>query len=130
MPIPADSLQVVNTFTEVNSLQHTVDATTFGLNIIFPIGNVVRALLVGFNIYNVNCRNNKYISSPSSIYAYGGPILYLILQIYLLFCLLLWLDGGNLPSLFRRNQKQQDHEHELHATTQDAEDEKNVSTDN
>jgi ATP-binding cassette, subfamily A (ABC1), member 3 len=29
-----------------------------------------------------------------------------------------------MPNLFRRNQSQQDHEHELHAITQDVEDEK------
>ncbi|KAE9373139.1 ABC transporter [Stipitochalara longipes BDJ] len=115
---------VVNTFTKASSLQHTVDATTFGLNILFPIGNVVRALLVGLNIYNVNCRNNRYISSPNSIYAYGGPILYLVLQICFLFCLLLWLDGGNIPSFLQRSQTQQDHEHELQAITQDVVEEK------
>lgn len=84
----------------------------------------MRALLVGFNIYNVNCRSNKYISTPNSIFAYGGPILYLVLQICFLFFLLLWLDGGNNLGFLRRKHGQQDSEHQLHTTTQDVEDEK------
>jgi ATP-binding cassette subfamily A (ABC1) protein 3 len=73
-----------------------VDAITFALDLLFPVGNVIRALLVGLNVCAVSCRNGAHISYGGSIYAYGGPILYLCIQIVFLFGLLLWLERGHL----------------------------------
>ncbi|KAH8896791.1 P-loop containing nucleoside triphosphate hydrolase protein [Thozetella sp. PMI_491] len=89
-------------FTPAGSLQSTEDATTFTLGLIFPIGNVFRAILVGLNIYLAACHNNVQVAYPGSIYAYGSPILYLIIQIIFLFALLLWLDRGEI-SIFPHN---------------------------
>jgi ATP-binding cassette, subfamily A (ABC1), member 3 len=74
--------------------------TTFTLNLLFPIGNVFRALIIGLNVYIVACRNDALISYPGSIYAYGGPIFYLCLQVLFLFSLLMWLDRGTRISAF------------------------------
>jgi len=53
----------------------------------------VRASLVGLNVYIVDCRNGDFVHHPGSIYAYGGPILYLCLQVCFLFWLLNWLEN-------------------------------------
>jgi ATP-binding cassette, subfamily A (ABC1), member 3 len=79
-----------------------LDGTTFGLSLVFPISNVFHAILVGLNVYLSSCRDNVQIAYPGSIYAYGGPILYLVLQIVFLFALLLWLDRG-MVSIFPHN---------------------------
>lgn len=71
------------------------DGTAFGLGLIFPIQNLMRGLAVSLNMYIVRCRGQTMITDPSSIYAFGGPIMLLILQIIGLFCLLLWLEGGS-----------------------------------
>jgi ATP-binding cassette, subfamily A (ABC1), member 3 len=71
----------------------TLDGTTYGLGLIFPIQNLLRAMALSLNQYIVRCRGNTVIDDPSSFYAYGGPIFLLILQIIALFSLLLWLDG-------------------------------------
>jgi ATP-binding cassette subfamily A (ABC1) protein 3 len=76
-----------------------MDATTFSLNLIFPIGNVFRALVIGLNVFLVSCRNDEFPPYPGSIYAYGGPILYLCIQVVALFALLMYLDKGVLPTL-------------------------------
>ncbi|KAK9427506.1 hypothetical protein V1505DRAFT_379941 [Lipomyces doorenjongii] len=102
-------------------LQMAVDAITFALNIIFPVGNVTRSFIVGFNLYQVNCRNNQYISSGGSIYAYGGSILYLCIQIFVLFGLILLLEGGYFPRFFRRAHLADDTEHETHFVADDVE---------
>jgi ATP-binding cassette, subfamily A (ABC1), member 3 len=73
-----------------------MDATAVVFGLFFPIANVFRAILVGLNVYLSACRNNQPISYPGAIYAYGGPILYLCLQILVLLGLLLWLDRGEV----------------------------------
>jgi ATP-binding cassette, subfamily A (ABC1), member 3 len=37
---------------------------------------------------------------------YGGPILYLIVQIFVLFAILLWYDSGSIVAWYRRLRKQ------------------------
>ena len=72
----------------------TQDGLTFGLGIVFPIQNLVTAMSVGLNTNIIRCRGSDMVVDPSSIYAYGGPIMLLILQIIALFGLLLWVEGG------------------------------------
>ncbi|RYP08627.1 hypothetical protein DL764_001755 [Monosporascus ibericus] len=79
------------------------DGLTFGLGLLFPIQNLLTGIAMGLNTYIVRCRGLDMISDPGSIYAYGGPIMVLILQIIWLFCLLLWLEGGSFAWLSRRN---------------------------
>ncbi|KAI0385976.1 P-loop containing nucleoside triphosphate hydrolase protein [Hypomontagnella monticulosa] len=77
------------------------DGTAFGLGLIFPIQNLMRGLAVSLNMYIVRCRGQTMITDPSSIYAFGGPIMLLILQIIGLFCLLLWLEGGSFAWIMK-----------------------------
>jgi ATP-binding cassette, subfamily A (ABC1), member 3 len=100
-PVPADKSQFEEVFTDASVLDSTMNATTFSLDLIFPIGNVFRALLLGLNIFVVTCQGTELIPYPGSIYAYGGPILYLCIQICFLWFLLLWLDRGSFPTLAR-----------------------------
>jgi ABC-type multidrug transport system ATPase subunit len=71
----------------------TIDGTTYGLGIIFPIQNLMRAMALGLNQYIVRCRGTTSLDNPSDFHAYGGPICFLIIQIFGLFFFLLWLDG-------------------------------------
>ncbi|KAI0837728.1 hypothetical protein F5Y06DRAFT_63286 [Hypoxylon sp. FL0890] len=75
--------------------QVTNDGTAFGLGIIFPIQNLMRGMAVSLNMYIVRCRGQTMITNGGSIYAFGGPILLLILQIIGLFSLLMWIEGGS-----------------------------------
>ena len=71
----------------------------FGVYLILPIGNVFRALLIGLNVLEVGCKNGEP-TPPASIYAYGGPILYLVLQVIALLLIIVWIEGD--IALFRR----------------------------
>jgi len=115
----------VEAYTESSNLQVGFDGSTFWLNLIFPVGNVVRALLIGLNVYIVNCRDDQLVSNPGSIYAYGGPIFYLCIQICFFIWLILWLEKSQ--SLFkpRRKQGRNEAEHEFHNVIQEVNDEKN-----
>jgi ATP-binding cassette subfamily A (ABC1) protein 3 len=71
----------------------------FGLGIISPAVCLERALLIGLTQFAALCNGH----SAGSIYLFGGPILYLILQGVILFAILLWWDSSfKLPSLRRR----------------------------
>lgn len=72
---------------------------SFGLYLFLPIGNVFRALLLGLNVLQVGCKDGKHIP-PGSIYAYGAPILYLVIQIAVLLLIIVWIEGD--IALFRR----------------------------
>ncbi|KAF4460712.1 ATP-binding cassette sub-family A member 9 [Fusarium albosuccineum] len=76
-----------------NGGTQVMDATAFLLGFLFPVANLFRAMVVGLNVWAVGCRDKEVISYPGSIYAYGGPILLLCLQVLYLFAALLWLDG-------------------------------------
>ncbi|KAI0538264.1 hypothetical protein GGR58DRAFT_312330 [Xylaria digitata] len=91
------TLLVINTSRSGN--QVALDGTAYGLGLIFPIQNLLRAFTVSLNTYIVRCRGRSIVTYPGSIYAYGGPILLLVLQIIWLFVLLLWLEGARLPIL-------------------------------
>ncbi|TGJ84080.1 hypothetical protein E0Z10_g4677 [Xylaria hypoxylon] len=93
------TLLVINTSQSGN--QVALDGTAYGLGLIFPIQNLLRAFTVSLNTYIVRCRGNSIVTYPGSIFAYGGPILLLVVQIIWLFILLLWLEGARL-SVFSR----------------------------
>jgi len=85
---------------------------------------------VGFNVYLVNCRDNKYISAANSIYAYGGPVLYLCIQICFLSWFVPWVEGGRFPDVFQNRHHLTDQEHELRPMAPEVQDEKaRVETD-
>lgn len=70
-----------------------------------PVASMARTIIVGLNMFSLSCvgPNGSLATSFSSILLYGGPILYLILQILLLFGFLIWWDSGHqLPARLRR----------------------------
>ncbi|KAK2590442.1 hypothetical protein QQS21_011873 [Conoideocrella luteorostrata] len=72
---------------------------TFGLNIILPIGNVFRAAMLTLNVLQVACKDGRS-TTVGSIYAFGSPILYLVIQIAVLLLIIIWIEGD--LALFRR----------------------------
>ncbi|KAI1356903.1 hypothetical protein F5Y01DRAFT_321229 [Xylaria sp. FL0043] len=101
------SLLVLNLSQSGN--QVALDGTAYGLGLIFPIQNLLRAFTVSLNTYIIRCRGQSIVSYPGSIYAYGGPILLLVLQILWLFVLLIWLEGGRL-SVFSKQKTTPPHD--------------------
>ena len=98
-----DIQKLIQGYVDPTVIQSTTDAVTFSLGLIFPIMNVFKALAVGLNLFKVACRNDSNITYPGSIYAYGGPILILCLQIMLLSLLLVLADRDlSLPVIFRQ----------------------------
>ena len=64
---------------------------------------MMRALFVSINELSTNCRGpGVYVAFPGDISAYGGPILYLIVQSVVLFAFLVWWDSGATWNPLRR----------------------------
>lgn len=83
-----------------------ISGVSWGLGLFLPIGNLIRAMMVGFNIAGLGC-SNGVMKSEGSMDAYGGPILYLVIQVIALGTLSVWTDGGlpYIPLLSFRKRK-------------------------
>ncbi|KAF2396588.1 ABC transporter [Trichodelitschia bisporula] len=64
------------------------------IGIISPAAQLVRAVLVGLNLFSVLCSGSPPTKAtyPGGMTLYGGPVLYLIVQSALLFAFLVWCD--------------------------------------
>lgn len=80
-------------------VQRNTDTVSYLLDLIFPIGNVFRAMAIGLNLYQLGCRDKNISASPSSWFGYGFPMAYLCIQVVFLGALIVWIDGDlSLPS--------------------------------
>jgi len=70
------------------------------------MGSLIRSLFVALNIFSTTCSGRQLASYPGGILQYGGPILYLIVQVFFLFAILLWYDSGSVLAWYRRVRKQ------------------------
>ncbi|KAG9094469.1 hypothetical protein FS749_012405, partial [Ceratobasidium sp. UAMH 11750] len=76
----------------------------YTISLVSPVASVVRAAFVSVNLFSILCDGlgNYSPSSPSRINKFGGPIVYLIGWILILFALLMWIEYGKpLPKWLR-----------------------------
>ena len=90
------------TYAPVNRIDSYLLVVHFVVSAVAPIGSVVRSLFVTLNLFSVTCSGNEINDNPGSITLYGGPILYLFLQSFFCFGILLWFDSGNVGASFYR----------------------------
>ncbi|KAI1622059.1 ABC transporter [Exophiala viscosa] len=100
----------VLTYSPIEKIDSYVNICHFTIAAISPVANLTRALFVTLNIFSITCRDRQFASYPGSTTTFGGPILYLILQSFFLFGLLLWWDSGPLLRRWRGKQQQDDAE--------------------
>lgn len=90
------------TYVQVSKIDSTLLLSHFVISVFAPICSATRALFLATNLFSTACDGDELSTNPGALTAYGGPILYLIVQCFVLFGLLLWLDGGSVGSSFRR----------------------------
>ncbi|KAI0421583.1 hypothetical protein F5X98DRAFT_328761 [Xylaria grammica] len=93
---------VVQTYAPINKIDSYLLIVHFVISAFAPIGSIVRTLFLALNLFSAACDDQQLRSNPGSILAYGGPILYLILQCIFLFGVLLWYDSGAGRTLLNR----------------------------
>ncbi|KAJ9227162.1 hypothetical protein DTO027B5_830 [Paecilomyces variotii] len=89
----------VLTYAPTTKIDSYVNIAHFTIAIVTPVGSLARSMFVSLNIFSILCRDRQVAPYAGEITLYGGPILYLILQTFFLFGLLLWLESG--PTFFR-----------------------------
>jgi ATP-binding cassette, subfamily A (ABC1), member 3 len=119
----------VMTYAPVDKIDSYVNITHFAIATITPMGNLVRSMFVTLNIFSLTCRDRQLASYPGEITLYGGPILYLIVQFFLLSGLLLWLESGPKIPQLRARFKLEDSE-QMHNTDEDVTELERVSSSN
>ncbi|KAI9653278.1 MAG: hypothetical protein M1831_006113 [Alyxoria varia] len=87
------------TYGPVDQIDHFVSVAHFTIALVTPSGNMARSLLLTLNEFSLLCQNQQVAPYPGAISIYGGPVLYLIVQFFLLLAFLIWWDGGGRPSL-------------------------------
>ncbi|KAI0169026.1 P-loop containing nucleoside triphosphate hydrolase protein [Hypoxylon sp. FL1284] len=92
----------VITYAPVNEIDQSILVAHFVISIFVPIGSVVRAMFLALNLFSVTCDGDEVQGNPGALIAYGGPILYLVVQSVLLFGFLLWHDSGSGRTLLNR----------------------------
>jgi ATP-binding cassette, subfamily A (ABC1), member 3 len=95
----------VLTYSPPELVNQNLNIAHFSIAAISPVANLTRALFVALNVFSVTCRNREFASYAGSMTTFGGPILYLILQSFILFGILLWWDSGAFVRRFLAKRK-------------------------
>ena len=93
---------VILTYSPATDIDQNLDYAHFTIAAIAPSGNLMRSLLLTLNQFNLLCDGDEITDSPMSLDTYGGPVLYLVVQAFVLFGLLIILDSGWRPAFLRR----------------------------
>ncbi|CZR68367.1 related to ABC transporter [Phialocephala subalpina] len=96
---------VTLTYAPVNKIDSYLLIVHFTISLITPMGSLIRALFVALNLFSTTCSGKDIASYPGGILQYGGPVLYLIIQVFVLFAILLWYDSGSVLAWYRRIRK-------------------------
>ncbi|TQV92671.1 ABC transporter [Cordyceps javanica] len=62
---------------------------------IFPTGSLVRALMVALNVFSTTCDGFALRSNPGAMKAYGGPLVYLIVQCIFWFSMVVYFESSD-----------------------------------
>ncbi|KAG8734715.1 hypothetical protein FRC10_011501, partial [Ceratobasidium sp. 414] len=92
------------TYTRSSDTSKTLMTVHYTMSLVSPVTSVVRSAFVSVNLFSILCDGlgNYSPSSPLSMNKFGGPIVYLIGWILVLFSLLMWIEYGKpLPKLLR-----------------------------
>ncbi|TGO24720.1 hypothetical protein BPAE_0096g00260 [Botrytis paeoniae] len=93
------------TYAPINKIDSTLLVVHFVISVFTPMGSLIRAMFIALNLFSTTCSGEELAPHPGGILQYGGPILYLILQIIALFAILIWYDSGSVVAWFRRHRK-------------------------
>ncbi|KAH7029560.1 uncharacterized protein B0I36DRAFT_245663 [Microdochium trichocladiopsis] len=77
------------------SAQSNVMVAHYVISIVFPLGSLMRAMLVSLNVFFQACDGAEFVQSPGAMRAFGAPILYLVLQSLLYFGIL-WVNDSRV----------------------------------
>jgi ABC-type multidrug transport system fused ATPase/permease subunit len=94
---------VVLLYAPAASVDSTLLIVTYVLCAVSPACNIIRTLFVALNVFSLDCTESGVLRKDmASISLYGGPLLFLSLQIVVFTALLIWNELGSSWLLPRR----------------------------
>jgi len=90
----------IYTFVDAADLDSALDTTNYVFCALSPIVCLTHAFFVSLNSFSISCEGESLISYPGTMRLYGSSILFLCLQIVVLFSLLVLHDSGKLRMNF------------------------------
>ncbi|OJD12107.1 hypothetical protein AJ78_07243 [Emergomyces pasteurianus Ep9510] len=88
---------VTLTYVDASQQNSVLSIAYYSLGVTSPVHSFSRALYLSLNVFGATCRGREIAAYPGAMDVFGGPILYLFIQSFILFGILLWKDAG--PSL-------------------------------
>ncbi|ETN39041.1 uncharacterized protein HMPREF1541_07083 [Cyphellophora europaea CBS 101466] len=103
-------LFVIN-LSDATKAQSNIETAHYIIAIIFPGASLIRSMLVSLNVFSQACDGSEFIAYPGAMNAFGAPILYLAIQSFAYFCILLLSESkSRLSSLFSNKRPHHDAE--------------------
>jgi ATP-binding cassette subfamily A (ABC1) protein 3 len=103
---------VILTYAPAYAIDNYLTIFHWTVSLVSPAASLLRTQLLSLNSFSVLCNGNQEPSYAGALRIYGGPILYLIVQIILLFIALVWWDSGYRPAFLNREKGRQKHSEE------------------
>ncbi|KAK9463384.1 uncharacterized protein V1516DRAFT_667624 [Lipomyces oligophaga] len=100
----------VNTFAPALETDRILVHVHFALAAVCPMPNLIKALFLSLNLFTEMCDGEMVWSYFGNIRAFGGPILYLVMQSIVYFGVLVWWDSGRFRLRFTRKFRVEDAE--------------------
>ncbi|KAF1935977.1 P-loop containing nucleoside triphosphate hydrolase protein [Clathrospora elynae] len=100
---------VILTYAPAYAIDSYINYFHWTVSLVSPSASLLRTQLLSLNSFSVLCDGDHIPSYPGTLAVYGGPILYLVVQIILLFVALVWWDSGYRPPFFNREKSRQQH---------------------
>lgn len=97
------SFVFIISLSETSRAQGNVEIAHDVIAIIFPVGSLIRAMVVSLNVFSQACYGPELVAYAGDMKAYGAPILYLTLQCIVYFCILLLSESKTrLATMFHK----------------------------
>ncbi|KAK9467470.1 hypothetical protein V1512DRAFT_223607 [Lipomyces arxii] len=103
----------VNVYVDARIVNGALMTAHWVMALFAPVASLVRGLFLSLNLFNEICDGEHQYEYYGNINAYGGPILYLTVQIMVLFGGLLWWDSGRFRLRLGRKFRVSDSEEKL-----------------
>ncbi|ORY19028.1 ABC transporter domain-containing protein [Clohesyomyces aquaticus] len=105
----------IQTRVQAHKVNDDISIFNYTFNLITPIGNLTRAMIVAMNMFSSLCRGSppRMASYPGEIGLYGAPIVYLLGQSLVMFGILMIVDHGWAATWFQKPAKARDSEDQL-----------------
>lgn len=97
--------QVISVVDKTDAADRHMTIAHMAFAVLHPVVSLVRAAFVSVNVFNLLCngKGGPTTKDLSDMTLFGAPVVYMLVQAVIAFCLLVWVDSGRpIPHWMRR----------------------------